>query len=250
MISTFYFIYNFFLHKTVDISKGSIITATYTQPLKSTIERREHLRQFKCFDCTCSRCSDPSEFNTFIGAITCTLCKIGKIISTEPLNNLATWKCNICNHEISSKQVVMGNKSLQKEIENIPKNSLKPFEEFLIKYQLILHEKNTHVIQIKYALTQLYGNVPGFFLNGTYMLKKIIFYLYVLNLLFLSLELSNAALERKIFLCNELLEIADQIVPGKSDFRGSLLLDLLMDTELQFGYTLTGQLIHNQHASS
>lgn len=62
----------------------------------------------------------------------------------------------------------MGNKSLQREIENIPKNSPKSFEEFLIKYQLILHDKNTHVIQIKYALTQLYGNVPGFYLNGKF----------------------------------------------------------------------------------
>lgn len=40
------------------------------------------------------------------------------------------------------------------------------------------------------------------------------------------LELNNAALERKIYLCNELLEIADQIAPCRSDFRGSLLLDL------------------------
>lgn len=39
-------------------------------------------------------------------------------------------------------------------------------------------------------------------------------------------ELNNAALERKICLCNELLDIAEQIAPGKTDFRGNLLLDL------------------------
>lgn len=64
---------------SVDIPKGSIITTSYTQALKSTLMRREHLKQSKCFDCTCKRCSDPSELDTFIGAILCSQCKIGKV---------------------------------------------------------------------------------------------------------------------------------------------------------------------------
>lgn len=152
----------------MDIPKGSTVTVTYTQPLKSTIQRRDHLWQTKFFNCTCNRCADPTEFNTYIGAISCTACKIGKIIHTEPLDELTPWKCTLCAHEILPKQIVMGNKLLQGEIENIPKNSPRAFEEFLLKYQNILHEKNTHVVQVKYALTQLYGNVPGFFLHGKF----------------------------------------------------------------------------------
>lgn len=61
------------------IAKNDIICTSYTQPLKSTLMRREHLLQAKCFNCTCKRCQDPSELNTFIGAILCTKCKVGKV---------------------------------------------------------------------------------------------------------------------------------------------------------------------------
>lgn len=53
-----------------------------------------------------------------------------------------------------------------KEIDSLDKTSVKAFEEFLFRYREILHEKNTHVLQVKYALTQLYGNAPGFSLLG------------------------------------------------------------------------------------
>lgn len=64
---------------TVDIPKGTTISASYTQPLYSTMRRRELLRQFKCFDCSCERCADPSEFGTYVGAIVCSKCSIGKV---------------------------------------------------------------------------------------------------------------------------------------------------------------------------
>lgn len=112
------------------------------------------------------RCSDPTELETFFGAITCSRCKSGKIISTDPLDVAAVWQCKVCNHEIGAKQIKWGNNALQSEIGNLNKNDPKEFEQFLIKYEGALHPLNTHVIQIKYALTQLYGNVRGFSLSG------------------------------------------------------------------------------------
>lgn len=64
---------------TVDIPKGSIISTSYTNTLKSTLPRREHLLQSKCFECTCRRCADPTELETYAGAIMCSKCKIGKV---------------------------------------------------------------------------------------------------------------------------------------------------------------------------
>lgn len=43
---------------------------------------------------------------------------------------------------------------------------------------------------------------------------------------FLLLELNDKCLQRKIDLCNELLEIAEILEPGYSRFRGNLLYDL------------------------
>ncbi|XP_055373089.1 SET domain-containing protein SmydA-8 [Condylostylus longicornis] len=189
---------------TVDIPKGGTICTSYTQPLKSTLLRQEHLRQAKCFDCTCKRCMDPTELGTYCGAILCSKCKVGKIISTNTSDKNAPWKCELCPHQIPAKQIAWGNTAIQKEIENLDKKSPKDFEEFIVKYQDTLHEKNTHILQIKYALTQLYGNVEKFLLH----------------------ELNSAAVKRKIDLCMELLDIADIFDPGLSNFRGLLLLDL------------------------
>lgn len=66
---------------------------------------------------------------------------------------------------------------LQFEIENLPKRSPYDLELFLEKYclrrngangEVLLHATNTFVLQIKYALTQLYGNVGGFLFDGEY----------------------------------------------------------------------------------
>lgn len=91
-----------------------------------------------------------------------------KIISTDPMDNNAEWKCQICQHAIPAKQIIWGNTAMLKEIETINKTSPRQFEEFIHRYRDTLHEKNTHVLQVKYALTQLYGNVEGFYMHGMY----------------------------------------------------------------------------------
>lgn len=55
---------------------------------------------------------------------------------------------------------------MQNEINSLKKTSPKQFEEFIHRYRDTLHERNTHVLQVKYALTQLYGNVNGFLMHG------------------------------------------------------------------------------------
>lgn len=192
-----------FIAKT-KIFKGEVISISYNQPLKSTIMRREHLKQAKCFECSCKRCKDPKEFDTYIGSPICIKCKVGKIVSSNPMDNSAPWICNNCGHSITAKLINYGNRSIQEEIENLNKFSPKVLEEFIIKFENMLHPTNTHILEVKYALTQLYGNIEGFFNN----------------------ELNNAAVQRKYDLCNELLEIANKFDPGLSLFRGNLLIEL------------------------
>jgi hypothetical protein len=67
------------LFASVDIAKGTALTATYTQPLWNTMARRAHMRAAKCFDCTCQRCADPREMGTFLSAMKCTDCATGKL---------------------------------------------------------------------------------------------------------------------------------------------------------------------------
>lgn len=150
------------------IGKGEIISTTYTQLLNSTPVRNLHLAQSKHFKCECKRCSDSTELGLYIGAIVCTKCHQGKIISTNALQETAIWQCDLCGHQLPARQINLGNESLKKEISALNKKTPKQFEEFLIRYNNILHPTNTFVLQVKYALTQLYGNAPGFLLHGKF----------------------------------------------------------------------------------
>ena len=163
---------------TTDIAAGEMISATYTQTLWGTMARRDHLKSIKCFDCSCERCSDPTELNTFVGAIRCTKCKVPErmldgpyMLSTEPLNQNANWKCDNCGYSITGRQVKLGNETLKEELSRINKKTPDGFEHFIRKYasdpdSAVLHPKNSHILQIKHALVQLYGNKPGYYLSG------------------------------------------------------------------------------------
>ena len=155
---------------TQSIKKGDIISVTYTQTLWGTLARRAHLKQSKCFDCTCLRCSDPTELGTYLGAINCFQCKKkgkdSKIISTNPLDTSANWKCEECDHTIPGRQISWGNDSIRQEITALDKTKPQYLEEFLEKYKDALHPNNWHVLEVKYALSQMYGNMKGFLLSG------------------------------------------------------------------------------------
>ncbi|XP_068617853.1 SET domain-containing protein SmydA-8 [Battus philenor] len=213
--------YNMVLIATVPIAKGELITATYTQSLWGTLDRRKHLKQSKCFDCECERCRDPTEFGTYIGNIYCSLCngpfsnnglnKGAMLISTNTFNETARWKCEKCDHYIQSRQMFWGNNALKQDLNKLNKTGPQELEDFIQKYNLTLHPTNHLIIQAKLALAQIYGNYKGYTLA----------------------ELSDDMLKRKVELCRELLELADKLEPGWTRFRGTILLELQSAMSMQ-----------------
>ncbi|TRY80691.1 hypothetical protein TCAL_09011 [Tigriopus californicus] len=79
------------MYSTVNIAKGSIISASYTQTIWSTLNRREHLYMSKCFWCMCERCQDPTEFGTYLSCYNCITCG-GRVLPENPLDNEASWR--------------------------------------------------------------------------------------------------------------------------------------------------------------
>lgn len=154
------------LYATVDIKRGEDVTTTYTNSLWGTLARRIHLRRSKCFDCVCARCSDPTELGLYLGAILCSRCNKGHVVSTEPLQDAAPWRCDNCSHEVSAKQIDWGNQALKRELETLDKKGPHALEAFLEKYKSVLHSTNGHALQVKYALSQIYGNIEGYLLAG------------------------------------------------------------------------------------
>lgn len=106
----------------------------------------------------------------------------GKIISSEPLNDDASWMCNECEFEVDAMEIKWFNQSLTKEIESLPKSGPKHLELFLNKYEATLHPTNSHILQVKFALVQFYGNARGYSLAGSvYLLEQ----RQTINLLFI-----------------------------------------------------------------
>jgi len=86
-------------------------------------------------------------------------------VSTAPLDDAAPWRCDACEHQMTAKQITWGNQALQKEIEEIDHKGPQHLEAFLERYKALLHPSNGHALQAKLALTQIYGNTPGFLLQ-------------------------------------------------------------------------------------
>ncbi|XP_045451337.1 SET domain-containing protein SmydA-8 [Melitaea cinxia] len=211
---------------TVPILKGEMITATYTQSLYGTLDRRKLLKTHKCFNCECDRCKDPTEFGTYLGNIYCSVCnsaslessseKRGMLVSTNPLDETAPWHCEKCGYYIQSRQMFWGNNALKQELNTLNKSGPRCFEEFIDKYKATLHPTNHLAIQAKLALVQIYGNYEGYTLA----------------------DLPDHLIKRKIDLCHDLLDVADKLEPGWSRFRGTILLELqsamTMQTKREF----------------
>jgi hypothetical protein len=87
-------------------------------------------------------------------------------MSSEPLNDDASWMCNECEMEVAAVEIKWFNQSLTKEIESLPKSGPEHLELFLNKYETTLHPTNSHILQVKFALVQFYGNAMGYNLAG------------------------------------------------------------------------------------
>lgn len=108
---------------TVPVKKGEQLTTTYTNTLKSTLERRRHLKQTKIFDCDCRRCRDPSENGTFGSSWVCQRCS-GLILSSNPLDNLSEWKCEKCKSQLSQEVSQGKDKGQENEVNHVRKFNL------------------------------------------------------------------------------------------------------------------------------
>lgn len=94
-----------------------------------------------------------------------------QMISTNPLDNDADWLCPACNEKLSGRDYREYYGLLWNEMMSIDKRSPDAFEKYLAKYKDILHPTNSYTIEVKYALTQLYGNVKGIQIDICFILK-------------------------------------------------------------------------------
>jgi len=86
-----------------DVKKGEELTTSYIQPTQSTMTRRQLLNNTWGFWCACVRCRDPTECDSYLGALVCDGGLVrncgGKLLHSNPLQTEAPWKCQSCGKE-------------------------------------------------------------------------------------------------------------------------------------------------------
>ena len=180
------------LYAQVDIEANEEITITYINLLRPTFERQEQLEYLWHFVCQCSRCQDPTEFESYIGHVKCPQCQ--KVM----LNNLDNQSFHCCQ-SVTYVQV----KTLTSQ--------------FLQYFNGIVHEG-----------TKIDGEKIQEFLSFTqdYLYEN--HYLRILAKRLLSQIVSDKVHKEK--LCQELLRVFDKLDPGISHSRGMTLYELYKAT--------------------
>lgn len=210
---------------TNDLKAGDPITLSYSYTLQGTLKRRQHLFESKFFWCQCKRCSDPTEFGTNCSTIKCTKCPKGYILTTNPLDQDADWKCKSCSHTMPAKIIVQLLDRLFKELDAIDGNSIDLYEQFNVKYQNILHHNHYLFLSTKHSLCQLYGKISGYLIS----------------------EMSLQQIKQKEKICRDLLSVVDVYEPGLSRLRGVIMYELHAPIMVQIKYqSEAGQINANQ----
>lgn len=75
------------VRSSLGVKVGEEFFSSYTYSCWPTLVRRKYLLESKYFECTCSRCADPTELGTHMSTLKCAKCDNGVILSTAPLGS-------------------------------------------------------------------------------------------------------------------------------------------------------------------
>ncbi|XP_066950946.1 uncharacterized protein [Macrobrachium rosenbergii] len=263
---------NLVVRAAIPIKRGDHLTSCYTDPLTTTSARLEHLRSSKYFTCHCVRCVDPTELRTFTSALKCSDCakkraeQIKKnqsgppgrgrgrgrggpmrgmgpgrsqggpseepeiepyIVPQDPLSPSSIWKCLSCGDTTTDDypdRITSVVAEEAEELEAAPTVDL--CEAFLEKWRDTFHSDHAILLNIKYVLLNLYGSEEGYELEN----------------------LTPIQLARKEELCQQVLNVADLLLPGISRLRGSVLYELYQSKFYKAGALFKVGAISNDQA--
>ena len=169
------------------IDDGQEITNQYMKSDKPTILRRPLLRQKWFFDCTCVRCSDPTECGSHLSSLICEKTKCGgPVVSSSPLDNQSNWECQSCGAVtcLDRVQSVLKNAAQLLATPAQKENLVEHFERVLHHLSSQLHPYNHLMIEAKQKLALLYGNIAQYRM----------------------VDMGRPARQRKVQLCVEVLD--------------------------------------------
>jgi len=198
--------FSYISEATSKIPEGSEIVTSYHHyyyHLFGTMYRRADIKHTWSFDCICHRCQDRTELGTMVSGVNCTTCKYGYLLPRQPLDYNSVWDCTDCDNSQANELIANKLAKFEEQIEALEKDKPEPFELILRQLRYALHENHYLITDCKRRLIDIYGHKPGYEYD----------------------KLSKEVLERKCDHCDHLLSLQSVLSPGKSEFRGYLLME-------------------------
>lgn len=187
----------FCLIATVDIKAGEEITTSYKSPTLGNIVRKPAFKSLWNFDCTCARCSDPTELSTYSSSLLCEVCNDGPLIPTSSLDMAAPWRCDRCAGEVPFNRVDQRTTELDRLVRSTGQ-SVEKLENMAAFLARKVHQHHFLLMQVKRMLLLMYGNCSSHRMDS----------------------LTKQQLARKIDLCREYIAVYSLLEPGLTKWKG------------------------------
>lgn len=157
----------------VFIPKGMEIFHSYSRIIWGTPIRIFHLLNTKHFICKCERCSDPTEFHTYMSSICCTRCK-GNVVPVNSLSSGSKWECEACKQLVTGKEVGRTMSLLGSVLKGFDNRDFNIMYRFLNNKLLIMVSENNEItVELKYKMIWILGYQEGFTWKGEQFYIKI-----------------------------------------------------------------------------
>lgn len=135
---------------------------------------------------------------------------------------------------------------LQTQLKSFVKKSPEQLEKFVSENSQHIHGDHFLMVEVKYMLCLMYGNVVGYQYKGLASRWHDEFKL--MSAIFISTDLSEQQLQRKIEICGNILRVYDAIDPGEANQRNNVMFELKCATIVQTKIKLSRNLIERQQA--
>jgi len=139
------------------ISEGDCITRSFVPAVYGLPKRKHDLSHDWGVTCHCERCSDVTEFGTFVSAVKCGVCGEGLILPQDN-NHGSLWKCRSCSNPYETEMIQKLLQNLEDQLHNISDISVKSFETFI--------KNNSKDLYMKHYL-----NLIGVLLKTKFLIK-------------------------------------------------------------------------------
>ena len=155
------------------ISEGDCITRSFVPAVYGLPKRRHDLSHDWGVTCHCERCSDVTEFGTFVSAVKCGVCGEGLILPQDNNHGYyntvlitiliisspgSLWKCRSCSNPYETEMIQKLLQNLEDQLHNISDISVKSFETFI--------KNNSKDLYMKHYL-----NLIGVLLKTKFLIK-------------------------------------------------------------------------------